>query len=63
MKRFDVKLSDQALEDADRVYDFICSRVLAPLTAARYYQGLIKKMHSLEQGADAIAIDLKLSSQ
>ena len=63
MRHFSVKLSDQALEDADRVYDFICNQVLAPMTAALYYQGLLSKMRSLERGADALAIDMALSAR
>ena len=63
MSQFEVKLSDQALNDADHVYDYICNQVYAPLTAARYYQGLLQEMHSLENGADSIAVDLKFSAQ
>lgn len=62
MRQFEVKVSDPALEDADKVYDYICNQLYAPLTAARYYQGLINKIHSLERGADSIAVDLILSS-
>ena len=62
MRQFDVKLSDQALEDADRVYDYILNRVFAPMTAALYYKGLLNKMHSLQKGASAIAVDIKLSA-
>ena len=61
MRQFDVKLSDQALEDADRVYAYIANEVSAPMTAALYYQGLLNKMRSLKVGADAIAIDVRLS--
>ena len=43
MRQFEVKLSDPALEDADRVYAYIANEVLAPMTAALYYQGLLKK--------------------
>ena len=62
MRQFEVKVSDSALEDADKVYDYICNQLCAPQTAARYYQGLINKMRSLERGADSIAVDLLLSS-
>ena len=61
MRQFDVKLSDQALEDADRVYEYIANEVFAPMTAALYYQGLLNKMHSLHVGADAISVDVGLS--
>ena len=61
MRQFDVKLSDQALEDADRVYEYIANEVFAPMTAPLYYQGLLNKMHSLQVGADAISVDVGLS--
>lgn len=62
MSDFIVEVSDQALEDADSLYDYICNQAFAPLTAALYYQGLIAKMKSLCHGADSIAIDLGLSA-
>ena len=62
MKDYTVVVSDEAMEDADQVYDFICNQAYAPLTAARYYQGLIKKMESVGLNAEGRAIDLRLSA-
>ena len=41
MKDFKVVTSDEAMEDADQVYDYICDQLFAPMTAALYYQGLM----------------------
>ena len=62
MREFIVVVSDQALEDADSIYDYICNQAFAPMTAALYYQGLLDKMHSLSHGADSLAVDLALSA-
>ena len=63
MKDFEVVTSDEAMEDADQVYDYICNQVFAPMTAALYYDGLIKTMRKLGKNADSRAIDLHLSAQ
>ena len=63
MKDYTVVVSDEAMEDADQVYDYICNQVFAPLTAARYYQGLLKKMESVGHNAEGRAIDLGLSAR
>jgi plasmid stabilization system protein ParE len=63
MKKFEVVTSDEAMEDADLVYDYICNTVIAPLTAARYYQGLISTMRNLGLNADGRAVDLFLSAK
>ena len=63
MKDFEVVASDEAMEDADQVYDYICNQVFAPMTAALYYDGLIKTMRKLGKNADSRAIDLHLSAQ
>ena len=62
MRDYTVEVSDEALADADSVYDYICNQAFAPLTAALYYKGLMNKMHSLSHDADSIAIDLALSA-
>ena len=63
MKKFEVVTSDEAMEDADLVYDYICNTVIAPLTAARYYQGLISTMRNLGLNADGRVVDLFLSAK
>ena len=63
MKKFEVVISDEAMEDADQVYDYICNAIVAPLTAARYYQGLISTMRNLGLNADGRAVDLFLSAK
>lgn len=63
MKKFEVVISDEAMEDADQVYDYICNTIVAPLTAARYYQGLISTMRNLGLNADGRAVDLFLSAK
>lgn len=62
MREFVVVTTDEAMEDADQVYDYICNQVFAPMTAALYYQGLIDTMRRLEKNADSRAIDLRLSA-
>lgn len=62
MREFLVVTSDEAMADADQVYDYICNQVFAPMTAALYYQGLIDAMRKLEKNADSRAIDLRLSA-
>ena len=61
MRDFDVVISEEAMEDADLVYDYICDQLFAPMTAALYYQGLIDSMRALRKNADNRAIDLRLS--
>lgn len=63
MRDFVVVTSDEAMEDADQVYDYICDQLFAPMTAALYYQGLIDTMRKLGKNADSRAIDLRLSAQ
>ena len=62
MRDFEVVTSDEAMEDADQVYDYICNQLFAPLTAALYYQGLIDTMRKLGKNAASRAIDLRLSA-
>ena len=61
MRDFVVVTTDEAMEDADQVFDYICNRLFAPITAALYYQGLIDTMRKLGKDADSRAIDLRLS--
>ena len=61
MRDFEVVTSDEAMEDADQVYDYICDQLFAPMTAALYYQGLIETLRKLGKNADSKAIDLRLS--
>ncbi len=61
MRDFEVVTSDEAMEDANQVYDYICNRLFAPMTAALYYQGLIETMRKLGKNADSRVIDLRLS--
>ena len=62
MREFTVVTSDEAMEDADKVYDYICDQLFAPMTAALYYQGLMDTMRKLEKNADSRAVDLRLSA-
>jgi len=62
MRDFGVVASDEAMEDADQVYDYICNKLSAPMTAALYYQGLINTMRKLGKNADSRAVDLRLSA-
>jgi plasmid stabilization system protein ParE len=61
MRYFEVVTSDEAMEDANQVYDYICDQLFAPMTAALYYQRLIETMRKLRKNADSKAIDLRLS--
>ncbi len=62
MRDFEVLTTDEALADADQVYDYICNQLYAPMTAALYYQGLINTMRKLEKNADSRVVDLRLSA-
>ena len=62
MRDYEVVTSDEALEDADQVYDYICNQLFAPMTAALYYQGLMDTMRKLGKNADSRAVDLRLSA-
>lgn len=62
MRNFVVVTSDEAMEDADQVYDYICDQLFAPMTAALYYEGLMNTMRKLGKNADSRAIDLRLSA-
>lgn len=61
MRDFEVVTSDEAMEDANQVYDYICNRLFAPMAAALYYQGQIETMRKLGKNADSRALDLRLS--
>ena len=62
MRDFNVVTSDEAMADADQIYDYICDQLFAPMTAALYYKGLIDTMRKLGKNADSRAIDLRLST-
>ena len=61
MRHYDVVVSDEALKDVDQVYEYICNELYAQMTAAAYYDGLIKSMSSLRISAGSHAIEPKLS--
>ena len=61
MKKYDVKLTEQAIQDRKSLARFIREEAHAPLTAKRYMLGLKEKIKKLENSAGALAVDEDLS--
>jgi len=61
MKKYDVKLTEQAKQDRKSLARFIREEAHAPLTAKRYMLGLKEEIKKLENSAGALAVDEDLS--
>lgn len=63
MKKYSVKVTEEAKRDRKSLARFIREEVHAPLTAKMYMQGLKKEIMRLENIAGALAVDENLSRQ
>jgi plasmid stabilization system protein ParE len=63
MKKYTIKLTEEAKQDRKSLARFIKEEVHAPLTAKRYMQGLEKEVKKLERSAGSLAVDEELSRQ
>ena len=63
MKKYVVRLTEEAKQDRKSLAHFIKEEVHAPLTAKLYMQGLKEEILRLEQSAGALAVDEDLSRQ
>ena len=63
MRKYDVKLTEEAKQDRKSLARFIKEEVQAPLTAKRYMFGLEEEIKKLENSADSLAVDEELSRQ
>ncbi|MEI8086260.1 MAG: hypothetical protein WCG93_08600 [Paludibacter sp.] len=54
MKKYHIELSDEALEDIEKLENIIIYKFKAPLTAVRYLTGLRAEIKLLAQTADAL---------
>ena len=61
MKKYDVKLTEQAKQDRESLARFIREEAHAPLAAKRYMLGLKEEIKKLENSAGALAVDEDLS--
>ena len=61
MKKYDVKLTEQAKQDRKSLARFIREEAHAPLAAKRYMLGLKEEIKKLENSAGALAVDEDLS--
>ena len=61
MKKYDVKLTEQAKQDRKSLARFIREEAHAPLTAKRYMLGLKEEIKKLENSAGVLAVDEDLS--
>ena len=63
MRKYEVKLTEEAKQDRKSLARFIKEEVHAPLTAKRYMLGLEEEIKKLENSAGALAVDEELSRQ
>jgi len=63
MRKYEVKLTEEAKQDRKSLARFIKEEVHAPLTAKRYMLGLEEEIKKLENSAGSLAIDENLSRQ
>ena len=63
MRKYDVKLTEEAKQDRRSLARFIKEEVHAPLTAKRYMLGLEEEIKKLENSAGSLAVDEELSRQ
>ena len=48
MKQYEVKVSDNAIEDMDAIYDYISETLLEPSTAEKQYDRIVDAIMSLD---------------
>ena len=63
MRKYEVKLTEEAKQDRISLARFIKEEVHAPLTAKIYMLGLEEEIKKLENSAGSLAIDENLSRQ
>ena len=63
MRKYEVKLTEEAKQDRKSLARFIKEEIHAPLTAKRYMLGLEKEIKKLENSAGLLAVDEELSRQ
>ena len=61
MRKYEVKLTEEAKQDRKSLARFIKEEVHAPLTAKRYMLGLEEEIKKLENSAGSLAVDENLS--
>ena len=61
MKTYDIRFTEQGMQDEKILFYHICEKVHAPLTAQRYISGLRKAILQLEYSAGVHPIDEDLS--
>ncbi len=61
MRKYEVKLTEEAKQDRKSLASFIKEEVHAPLTAKRYMLGLEEEIKKLENSAGSLAVDENLS--
>lgn len=63
MKKYNIKLTEEAKQERKSLAYFIKDEVHAPLTAKRYMLGLEEEIKKLENSAGSLAVDEELSRQ
>lgn len=63
MRKYELKLTEEAKQDRKSLARFIKEEVHAPLTAKRYMLGLEEEIKKLENSAGSLAVDEELSRQ
>ncbi len=61
MKKYEVRLTEDAKQDRKSLARFIKEEAKAPLTAKRYMLGLEEEIKKLEYSAGSLAVDEELS--
>ncbi|OAV75673.1 Plasmid stabilization system protein [Bacteroidales bacterium Barb7] len=56
MSRYIIVISDKAMNDIDKIVDYICDELKVPFTARRYHDGLINTIRELSTYAGSIGI-------
>ena len=56
MKSYEVRITDEALDDMDGIYDYIAEKLSAPENAANQYDRIIDAIYTLESVPDRYQI-------
>jgi plasmid stabilization system protein ParE len=56
MRRYEISILPQAMQDMDNLYNYIAFKVMMPLAAIRYYNGLVDTINTLSYLPQAHAI-------
>ena len=63
MRTYNISITEEAMQEEQALFRYLCEEVHAPLTAKRYIAGLRAAIKKLERTAGSLAVDWKLTRQ